>query len=42
MKAIVQKTFGPPDVLGYRKSRSRDAFRYLGEGHAQGKVVISV
>ncbi len=49
MKAIVQDTYGSPDVLELRDidktyplSKVPDAIRYLQEGDAKGKVVITV
>ena len=38
MRAVVHNRYGSPDEL----SEIADALRYLGEGHAQGKIVITV
>ena len=34
VKAVIDRT--------YALSETADAFRYLGEGHAQGKIVVTV
>jgi hypothetical protein len=36
MKAVVYRRYGPPDGLRL------GTLRYLGEGHAKGKVVVIV
>ena len=38
MKAIVRETYGPPDVL-HLEEVPRPT---LGDGHARGKVVVTV
>ena len=45
MRAVVQDRFGPPDVLELReveRPEAGDALRHLGEGHARGKLVVTV
>jgi hypothetical protein len=49
MKAVFYARYGLPDVLRladvdrrYSLSELPEALRYLGEGHAKGKVVVTV
>lgn len=43
MKALIEAGKVVPVIdRGYQLSEIADAFHYVGEGHAQGKVVITV
>jgi len=45
MNAAVRDRFGPPEVVEVRELEApapADSLRYLGDGHARGKVVVTV
>ena len=53
MRAITYRRFGPPEVLEagtvtpsvegtYPLTEAADALRHLGQGHARGRLVVSV